>query len=377
MGKAQNDIPALVARARHAVNEGRFEAARALCARIFETDPGNLGALQAYATATCFTQDDPVFARLETFAGASGIPDRAMSQLHFMRGKALDDMGRHEEAFGAFVEANRLKRARFDAGAKRAFAGRLIDAVQATPAPALPPSPPRMVFILGMPRSGSTLLAQMLGAHPRITSLGEVQAMGPALTTLHGAQVRLPAFISAIDANVLGQARARYLQDVPQAAMNSGHVLVDKMPENYWLAWAIPMLFPDALIVHMRRERLAVCWSCFRNDFGRGHEYSYDFSDLMTQYDTQEALCAAWKTRDPDYWLDVVLDDLATTPRQVVEPLLDRLGLSWDAACLTPERSAGPVRTLSKWQVRRGIDPGIARGWRAYLPMMEMAWGPF
>lgn len=369
------DIPPLLAQARKAVNEGRFEDARRLCETVFTRDPGNLGALQAYCSATRFAKGDPVFARLERFAQTTGLPDAVMSQLHFMRGKALDDMGRHEKAFEAFVLANRLKPVSFDAQAKSDFADTLIEAVQKAPSMALPPAPPRMIFILGMPRSGSTLLAQMLGAHPKITNLGEVEAMAPALTTLDGRRVRLTGFLAGLRASTLEDARRRYLKDIDPAALASGNVLVDKMPENYWLAWAIPMLFPDAVIVHMRREKLAVCWSCFRNDFGKGHEYSCDFGNLLRQFETQERLSSAWKARDPGHWTDVRLETLSEAPRQTLEPLLARLDLAWDDACLKPERVGTAVKTLSKWQVRRGIDPDIAGGWTAYRPMIRRTWG--
>lgn len=376
---AQSDIPDLhdqLAAARRAVNCGRFAEARKGCRAIFALDPGNLAGLQIYTSATVFAANDPVLARIKAFAARRDLPDAHASQLHFMLGKALDDLGRTRAAFAAFRRANALKPVKFDAVARSDFAERLIAASAALRLPALPPAAPRMVFVLGMPRSGTSLMAQCLDAHPQITSLGEMTALGAALTTAHDGKtrIRLPEFLKTADQALLEQARRIYRQAIPARARASGHVLIDKMPENYWLAFAIPLIFPDALILHMRRDRLATCWSCYRNDFGQGHEYSYDFNNLLTQFETQERLSAAWKVRHAGHWRDVALDRLAGTPRETIAPVLERLSLKWNEACLTPAATGGEVRTLSKFQVRRGIRPGIATAWRAYEPLIRETW---
>ncbi len=363
----------LTERAREAVNLGRFEEAREVCNQIFSNDPGRLAALHVYISAGRVESGDPVFARIETYCKRTDLPAETESQLQFMRGKALDDLGRHEEAFEAFCKANTLKPVSFDAEGKKAYSQQLIKSLGSTPRLSLKPERPRMVFVLGMPRSGTTLMAQMLAAHPGIASLGERETLGPALTTLKGQRVRLHNFMRLLDESALHSARKIYLEGIPQELLDQ--ILVDKMPENYWLAWAIPMLFPDALIIHMRRERLAVCWSCFRNDFGSGHEYSYDFNSLKSQYDTHIDLTNAWKIRDPNHWTDINLELLVQSPQDVLTPVLNRLGLDWSDACLAPEQTSGAVKTLSKWQVRAGIDPSIPAGWRAYLPMITDCWG--
>ena len=373
---AQSDIPDLpgqLARARQAVNAGRFEGARAICADIFTQDPGNLAALQIYMSATRIAPDDPVFARLRRYARLRGLPADQASQLQFMLGKGLDDLGLTAPAFAAFRRANALKPVRFDAQEKAGYARQLIEAAARLRLARLPAALPRLIFVLGMPRSGTSLMAQCLAAHPQVASMGEMTALGAALTD--EGRLRLVDAMGGLTPERLRRARARYLAAIPEALRAGGMLLVDKMPENYWLAWAIPLLFPDAPILHMRRDRLAVCWSCYRNDFGQGHDYSYDFRNLLTQYDTQERLCAAWKAAAPGAWCDIELSQLAARPQAALAPVLDRLGLPWDPACLSPASEGKEVRTLSKYQVRRGIRPEIAEAWQAYAPLIQKQWG--
>ncbi|WP_292025825.1 sulfotransferase [Maritimibacter sp. UBA3975] len=356
----------LLARAETALNAGRFDDMHAALDAAFAIDPGCLAGLWTYTYGTRFAAHDAVLERIESYARQPGLAPPLRAQLLFMRAKALDDLGRHAETFEVVLEANETKGATFDTPAITALTHRLITAVRAAPDIRLNAQGPRMIFVLGMPRSGTSLIAQMLGAHPAITNLGERVALGPALERRQtGANPHL-AFLDGIDQARLETARARYLDGVPEAG-----IFVDKMPENYLFAWAIPMLFPDALILHMRRDRLATCWSCYKNDFREGHRYSYDWADLTAQYDRHLNLCALGRERAGEAWHEVSLDRLTAHPEQVLTPILAALGLSWDAACAAPERAGGAMPTLSKWQVRQGIDPAMAQGWRAYEPMIR------
>lgn len=360
-----------LARAEAALNAGRFEDMHAALARVFALDPGSLSGLWIYTYGTRFTPDDPVLARIERFAGQKGLADPLRAQLLFMLGKAHDDLGRHEAAFDAVIRANRLKGARFDGAGMARLTARLVGAVRAAPDIRLPPQDgPRMIFVIGMPRSGTSLIAQMLAAHPAIANLGERTALGPALEEPVAGQNPHLAFLARLDRPRLEAARAAYLARVPARG-----VFVDKMPENYLFAWAIPMLFPEAQIVHMRRDKTATCWSCFKNDFREGHRYSYDWQTLSDHYDRHLTLCDLGRERAGPAWHEVWLDRLTTAPEATLTPLLAALGLGWDPACAAPERAGGDMPTLSKWQVRQGIDPAMARGWRAYAPLITARFG--
>ena len=287
MSETDNRHRELLEAGQAALNAGDFGRVRALCEDIFAFAPGSLNGLWLYMMSGKIAPGDAVFARIEAASAQPGLPMAAASQLQFMLGKGYDDLGAHRRAFAAFTAANRLKGGAYDPAATRRMAEALIARWRALPDLALPPAPPGMVFVLGMPRSGTSLAAQMLGRHPGIANLGEQTALGPALSVPDPLR-----FFEGLDADRLAEARAAYLTGIGAGA-RTAPVLVDKMPENYWFAGLIPRLFPDALILHMRRPRLATCWSCFRNDFTQGHAYATDFPHLLAQYDTHLALTEA------------------------------------------------------------------------------------
>ncbi len=359
---------ALLAEGQAALNAGDFARVRAIAGEIFALAPGSRNGLWLYVMSGRIAHGDAIFARIEAAAAQPDLPDAAASQLRFMLGKGYDDMARPGDAFAQFVEANRLKQARYDPAATRRLAGALIARWAALPEIALAPTGPRLVFVLGMPRSGTSLAAQMLGRHPEIANLGEQTALGAALSVPDPL-----GFFVGLDRTRLEGARHAYLDGIG-ADLRSEPVLVDKMPENYWFAGLIPMLFPDAIILHMRRPRLATCWSCFRNDFREGHAYSSDFNHLLAHYDTHLALTAAARPHAGALWHEVALEALTADPRATLEPVLAQLGLDWNDACLTPE-AGGAAATLSKWQLRQGIDPTLPQGWRTYLPFITAKWG--
>lgn len=371
----QDPLPALLARLNAAVNAGEFEAARALCEEVFTHAPGSLAAMWHYITITKIAKGDAVLGRVVAALQAGGHPPALESQLRFMLGKAQDDMGQTGAAFKQFVRANDLKGCSYDAKNSAALASALIKRAGALPDVALAPKGPRMVFVLGMPRSGTSLLSQMLAAHPDVENLGEMTALAPALTDQgNGPRPLLDMMENLTEARLMA-ARDAYIAAIPADKRRSDKILVDKMPENYWLAWAIPRMFPDALVIHIRRNRLATCWSCYRNDFREGHSYATDFRHLLSHWNQHLRLMDAFQKTAPGAFVRLTLDQVTGDPEGVLTPVLTRLGLPWDAACAAPEKAGGDMATLSKWQVRQGIDPKIAKGWRAYLPMIEEKWG--
>lgn len=357
------------------LNSGRFLEARQRALSLLEKSPGLIGALWIYVSSGRVDRDDPVFQRLQNLGAHNGVPPEQASQIQFMLGKCWDDCGEIDKAFTAFCAANRLKSAPYDQSGTRALAEALMSAEEGLPEALRNIAfGPRMVFVLGMPRSGTSLMAQMLGAHHGITNLGECTALAPALALERRGQNPHLAFLTEATRQRLASARTNYLNAIG-ATDHPGQVLVDKMPENWWFAPMIPRLFPDALILHMRRPRLATAWSCFRNDFSVGHGYATDFTQILAQYDLHLRLANQGRRRAaPGQWHEISLDDLTARPRDVLEPLLAALGLEWDEACLAPE-AGGDMPTLSKWQIRQGISPGLAQGWMRYLPLIEKTWG--
>lgn len=365
------DVKSALEQAQALASKGEFDAARALCLRIFAHDPGVIGALQTYMSITKVTPDDKVLARLRAFARDTRLPPVLASQVQFMLGKGLDDTGAHEAAFTAFLRANALKPVQFNAATQEQLVAATLAAVANAPHLQLGPVAPRFVFIVGMPRSGSSVLAQVLGQHPEICSVGEMTALGRALQAI---EPNLPRFIQTLTHDRLLALRAAYLAEVMPLAQGSA-VVVDKMPENYWLGWLIPMISPDALVLETQRLPLAVCWSCFRNDFGQGHAYSTDFPTLWAHYHRYRKMTDAWRQRAGAQWRVIELDQMAANPQEIIEPCLAQLGLSWADTMARPQEARSDLRTLSKWQARQSLSPKIASAWQHYQEMILDKWG--
>jgi hypothetical protein len=353
-----------------ATENGDFDTARKIALEILDQNAGNLAALHIYFDSTKITPNDPILDRLGQFCENEALPQTIQSQLQFMYGKGLSDQGQYASAFNAFVKANDMSGKKANPSATASLSSALIDNVKNRGIPTLDDSGHRLIFVLGMPRSGTSIMSQSLGCHSEIVSLGERVGLGEALDHAGWSGLssdKLSGFLDGLDQQKLSEIRKYYLNSID--AQNA--VYVDKMPENYWFAWIIPHLFPNAQIIHMKRPPLANCWSCFRHDFKDGHHYSYNFKTMMAQYAIYSKMVLEWQALAPKKWHDVNLDDFAVDPKQHILPVLQILNLTWQDACLTPENSKSTVSTLSKWQVRQGLNVKISQAWQNYLPFIQ------
>jgi hypothetical protein len=353
-----------------ATENGDFDAAREIALQILGDNAGNLAALHIYFDSTKIKNGDPILENLSKFCQNKTIPEGIQSQLQFMYGKGLSDQGSYESAFNAFVAANRLSGKSANPNATASLSKSLINNINSRKIPYLNGCKTRLIFVLGMPRSGTSIMSQSLGCHSEITSLGERVGLGEALDHAGWKGLSsdsLGAFLDGLDQQKLTQIRGQYLNSIGA----QGAVYVDKMPENYWFAWIIPHLFPNAQIIHMKRPPLANCWSCFRHDFKDGHHYSYNFKTMMAQYAIYSEMVLEWQALAPDNWHNVNLDDFVTDAKSQLLPTIKHFDLKWQDACLTPEKNKGSVSTLSKWQVRQGLNVNISKAWENYLPFIQ------
>ena len=370
-----NRLNLLSRRAEEVMNQGDFDAARRFATEMFSLDPNNLAGFLVYTNSGRMSADDPVTQRLLAIGDGKALDRPIRTMILFLQGKALDDLGDHKAAFDKFVLANSTYRGQTDHKATRKRVTQVLRNPPAHRDP-LPPTKPRMVFVLGMPRSGTSLTTQILSAHSGIVSVGEQTSLALAVNKPRG--IPNPQTVAAFATADLEQMRQDYFKRLPQDAVAQGldgKILVDKLPGNYWSAFAIPILFPDALIIHSHRDKLASCWSCYRNHFGTGHDYAYDFKDTLSQYDLHLKLCETWKTyAAPGQWIDMQFEDVVGRTRETIEPVLNKLGLDWEEACLNPSAAKTEMNTISRWQVRQGIKPSIAQAWKVYEPLIRAKW---
>lgn len=288
--------------------------------------------------------------------------------LAFGLGKACEDLGRYDEAFAYFAEGNRLRRALspYSIADDEAFIGRLKAAFDASffaRHQGLGSPDRRPIFVLGLPRSGTTLIEQILASHPQVHGGGELPDMDavtrPVLDDLPGALRHLrPADWQ--------QLAARYLARLAARESTKAHI-TDKMPQNFLRIGMIATMLPNASIVHCVRDPLDTCLSAYKNHFASaGLLWSYDLADTGRYYRLYAGLMAHWRAVLPGRLIEVHYEALVADPETEIHRLLDACGLPFDAACLEFHRSRRAVLTRSFAQVRRPVYSDSVRGARRY-----------
>lgn len=294
--------------------------------------------------------------------------------LHFSLGKVRDDLGEYTRAFEHYLEANRLKRAgieydearqaRFFRDFIRYCNAEFLRAHAGTGAASELP-----VFIVGMSRSGTTLVEQILGSHPEVHGAGELHFLRRCLRVELGptdSDDELPARLASLDAAGLRRVGERYAAALAELAPAARRI-TDKLPGNMALVGLIHLTLPRARIIHCVREPLDTCVSCFSKLFTTGHAFSYDLRELGRFYRLYQELMHHWQTVLPlGRMLEVRYEDVVADMEGQARRLLEFCGLPWNAACLRFHENRRTVRTASLAQVRQPIYSGSVGRWRRY-----------
>lgn len=226
----------------------------------------------------------------------------------------------------------------------------------------------RPVFIVGLPRTGSTLVERILAAHPDVEAHSELMYLRlialDQLPRLTGAPYP-DALLQLTRAQVRRVAR-QYLRQI--FGTDRGDVArpvpVDKMPTNYEHLGVVRLLFPNARIIHTRRDPMSTLWSCYRHDLNAS--FTNSFPDLVSKYRIQGDYMRLWRERLDARMFDCAYESLVAAPEQKIRELVDFVGLEWDERCLNPERTTASVATASRQQVRRPIHSGAVVSWKNY-----------
>ena len=315
--------------------------------------------------------------RIEHQLASDEVSAEHRIEMHFARGKLYDDQSEFEHAFTAFKAANDAKHAdvRFDAMAQIRFIDAIIDVFNAeffAAASAFSHTSEMPLFILGMPRSGTTLVEQIVASHHAVFGAGELTFFPehiPALRTRLDSGKPFPQCIVDRFEEIAGLA-GRYLALLRQRGGDAARV-TDKMPYNFLYLGVIRALFPRARIVHCRRDAMATCFSIYTRNLAGNHPYSYALDDLGAAYRGYERLMAHWGAVLPGPVIDVDYEALVSDPDRQTRRLIKALGLEWDAACLDFHRTERAVTTASQWQVRQPIYATAREHWRNYAQHLE------
>ncbi len=326
-----------------------------------------------------FERSDPRLRALEKLAIENSSPDvNERIYAHFALGKALAGIEDYEQSFRHLSQGNALKRKQ--SGYDEAESLGYLERTRATCTSDFlgrhygcgdPSAVP--IFVLGMPRSGTSLVEQILASHRDVYGAGEVKdfALALAETGAAGWALYRPEIVSQMSGEDFRRLGTKYLQRI-QAAAPSARRIVNKMPDNFRFAGLIALALPNARIIHVRRDPIDTCVSCFSTLFIETMPYTCDLAELGRYYRAYETLMNFWRDVLPQgVMIDVRYEDVVADIEGQGRRILDHCGLDWDANCLEFHDNARTVRTASVAQVRRPLYNNSVGRWRRYEAFLE------
>jgi hypothetical protein len=290
--------------------------------------------------------------------------------------KEYEDLGQYALAWMQFEHAARLRRQHLDYRIDQdvATVDWLIDAFPAGTRHPVGHDSDQPIFILGMPRTGSTLVDRMVSSHSAVTSAGELPDLALAVVSAARAALMREGQTAGADRRQLVAAAARadfralgqdYLERAAPCRGSTPH-FTDKMPLNYLYCSLIAAALPNARMVHVERHPLATCYGVFKVLFNQGYPFSYDLNEIAAYFIAYRRLMAHWQALLPDRILGIAYENLVGAPEQQCRALLAGLGLDWEPNCLEFHRNPAPTTTASAAQVRRPIYTEALTQWQHY-----------
>jgi tetratricopeptide (TPR) repeat protein len=353
--------------------QGEFEQAYARLAPFLEA--GELSVVLTFASlCRPLRRCHEAIALLQRLLDRDGphleVSDRIA--LHFSLGPLLDAAGEYDRAFDQYHQGNDLARAirPFDLQAhvqrnKAIMATYSKDFMAQAPRAAQISERP--VFIVGMPRSGTTLVEQILASHPAVFGAGELNEMHSIVADLETrASYPYPQCIESLTPDYCSEIAQRYLAFIDGLAPPQAQRVTDKMPSNYLHLGLITLLFPQARIIHCVRDPLDTCLSCYFQDFDERLPFTYDLTLLGAYYAEYQRLMAHWRSVLDSPWLEVRYEDLVADQEGVSRVLVEHCGLEWDERCLRFYETQRLVSTASYDQVRQPLYSRSVGRWRYY-----------
>ena len=365
-----------------AMELGNAADARTMFERAIALKPDEFGGHLGVVRLGRVAADDPAMIALET--AATGLdsmhPKRAIA-LRYALGKGYEDQKRYAEAWPHYAAGAALKRAEieYDAAQFEDRVDHIIEVMDAATIARLrgfAVASDVPIFVLGMPRSGTTLTETILASHPQVHGAGELHELHRLMPMENGdPEARYPHIITRMDGNGLSRIAQEYADGIARLAPGIPHV-TDKMPANFLYLGFIHALLPRARIVHTMRDPMDTCVSCFTRLFDRAQLHSYDQIEMARYYNSYRRLMDHWRKVLPsDAFLDVQYETLVNDFDAQARRLVDWCKLPWDDACLAFHKTKRSVRTASVTQVREPVYTSSVHKWKAYEadlgPMLE------
>jgi tetratricopeptide (TPR) repeat protein len=351
---------------------GRMPEAERMFQRALELKPDfpdpwfNLANIRKHETV-----DEAGVKSIEALLGGPGITPEGREHLYFTLGKIYDDGGRFEEAFKCYERANGIRNGRvsYDAasvarltkGIMEVFSGDFLAAPFAFASESGLP-----LFIVGMPRAGTTLLAHILSNHPAVGTAGELREITNFASGLVEGEVSYPQAARALAAGAGTRLTGDYEKRLRRDSPGEVRYVIDKNPLNFRHLGLIAKLFPRARMIHCTRHPLATGLSNYFQRFPLHLDYSFDLGNIGHFYGEYARLMRHWREMGTLRMIEISYEDMILNTESAARRALGFLELEWDARCLAPHTNPCPVETASQWQVRQPIYRDSLEHWRNY-----------
>lgn len=346
---------------------GKFETALTFFQRAYEKNPKDLGALSQFISHQKFTSlDDPLLLKARAAVDAATAEGDEVTSLCFALGKIMDKLEQYEAAFAYYERGNKLRsktmqfnpelHCQYIDSVIRQYDAGTIEKLRAFGNPSETP-----IYIVGMPRSGTTLTEQIIASHPLVAGGGERGFWGACEKDWAGE--------GKPDKTAIDSIALACLDDLAGVKVEGKQALkvTDKMPHNFLRVGLIHAVFPNARIIHVRRHPVDNCLSIYFQNFRGDHPYAYDLENLAFYRREYERLMQHWREVMPaDRYFEFDYEDLVADQEGMSRKLIEFCGLEWDDACLNFHENERAIKTASIWQVRQKIYTSSVERWRHY-----------
>ena len=320
-----------------------------------------------------YNKNDPQIDQIKVALKNKNVSSIDLIGLNFALSKVYEDLEKYSEQFKFLNEANSLRKKELNYSIekdKKLFS-RIKEAFSSLPVELNLSSSKKdsikPIFILGMPRSGTSLVHQILDSHREVCGLGELNNLNKFAIPLLKSFNKEANNCFSVDE--LLSLRNDYLESLP-ISVTDKKIVVDKMPINFRYIGFILSSFPEAKIIHMTRNPMATCWSIYKYEF-RGNAYSFNQDDIATYYKLYSDLMDFWHQLFPGKIYDVCYEDLTMHQEEQTKKILEYCGLNWDINCLNFHKNKTAVKTTSSMQVRKKMYQGSSEAWKKYETYLE------
>jgi len=356
---------------------GQMEEAVTSFRKALALKPDYVQAYRGLLTIVKPTEAGDLITAMETlYYAKGGITDEDRSNLGFVLGKAYEELKEFDKSFAFIMEANRLKRRslHYDTGIEQQFFNRIkqtfsehffasrqdVGFRDTTP-----------IFIVGMPRSGTTLVEQILASHPLVCGAGELTLLIDLADRIcTGATAAFPECMADLAPDDLSKMGSDYVEKLREYSQEARYI-TDKLPHNFLRVGLIKTILPDAKVIHCLRNPMDTCFSIYKNDFAETHGYAYDMEELGRYYLLYRDIMAHWEKILPGFMYNLVYEEMVTDQRKQTESLLDFCTLPWNDACLNFHTSKRKVTTASLAQVRKPVYRDSMELWKRFEQYLD------